>query len=151
MFKSSRVLGPLLGLLIITGCSDRFEGRKEISGQVTLKQEPLKEGTIFFVPLSGQGSQANLFIVDGKFKAERREGLLPGKYLIRISAADKKTGIDESEAGGPGGSANITFFDIIPSEWNVASKQEVTVQEDGENVFKFEIPNAAVPKKPGKR
>ena len=93
MSKSSRLLGPLLGLLIIVGCSDRFGGRKEISGQVTLKQEPLREGTIFFVPLSGQGSQANLFIVDGKFKADRKEGLLPGKYLIRISAADKKTGL----------------------------------------------------------
>ena len=151
MSKLSRLLGPLLGLLIIVGCSDRFGGRNEISGQVTLKQEPLREGTIFFVPLSGQGSQANLFIVDGKFKADRKEGLLPGKYLVRISAADKKTGLDESEAGGPGGSANITFFDLIPSEWNIASKHEVTVQEGDENVFNFDIPNAAVPKKPGKR
>jgi hypothetical protein len=138
-------------LFCFAGCSDPYPGRHAISGTVTLKGDPLKEGTIAFVPAGGQGSQAVLFITDGKFAAERKDGLLVGKYLVRISAADKKAGLDESEAGGPGGSANITFFDIIPAEWNVASKQEVAVKADGENVYQFEIPNAAVPKKSGRR
>jgi len=134
-----------------TGCSDPYGGRKAVSGEVTLAGAPLAEGTILFAPLDGQGSQANVFVTAGKFTVERKDGLLPGKYLVRVSSADKKTGVDESEAGGPGGSANITFFDLIPADWNVASKQQVTVEADGPNAFKFAVPTAAVPKKSGKR
>ena len=141
----------VLAFGVAAGCSDSSGGRKSLSGEVTVKGVPLKEGTITFAPLDGQGSQANLFIVDGKFKVESKLGLLPGKYQIRISAADKKTSVNEEEAGGPGGSANITFFDMIPAEWGAASKQEAVVKGDGENVYKFEIPNFAVPPKSGKK
>ena len=142
-------LAILLGIFAF-GCGDSFGGRKSVSGTVKVKGQPLKDGTIYFAPAEGQGSQANCFIVDGKYKVERKEGLMAGRYVIRISAADKKTTVNEEEAGGPGGSANVTFFDMIPAEWNVASKQEVTVK-DGENVFDFDIPNVAVPKKAGQR
>lgn len=133
---------------LIAGCGDSYGGRMAVSGEIKLKGEPLKEGTIYFAPAEGQGSQANVFIVDGKYNVERKEGLLPGKYVIRISAGDKKTNVnEETEAGGPGGAANMTFFDMIPPEWNVASTKEVTVSAKGENVFNFDIPKAAVPKK----
>ncbi|MFO0850985.1 MAG: hypothetical protein U0871_20890 [Gemmataceae bacterium] len=134
------------------GCSDPYAGREAVTGKVTLKGQPLKDGTIQFVPANGSGTQAVLFIVDGAYKAERKEGLLPGRYVIRISAADKKMGADESEAGGPGGSANITFFDLIPPEWNAASQHEVEVKSGAKNEFNFDVPNQAEPsKKKGKR
>ena len=141
--------GATLLLCIFTfsfGCSDPYAGRKEVTGTVSLKGQPLKEGTIFFAPGDNQGSQANVLITDGKYKVIRKEGLLPGRYVVRISSADKKTTVNEAEAGGPGGSANVTFFDMIPPEWNVESTQVVTVK-DGENVFNFDIPNINVPKK----
>jgi hypothetical protein len=135
--------------LLFIGCSDPYEGRQAVSGKITLKGQPLKDGTIFFVPLDGQGSQANTPFKDGVYKIERAEGLLPGKYLIRISSADKGGAgiVDEAEAGGPGGSRNITFFDIIPPDWNVASKQEVTVKAGEKNEFSFDIPTQLEPKR----
>jgi hypothetical protein len=134
------------------GCSDPYAGRNAISGKVTLKGQPLKEGTIQFVPADGTGTQAVLYITDGAFKAERKDGLLPGKYVIRISSADKKMGVDESEAGGPGGSANITFFDLIPPDWNAGSQHTVEVKGGEKNEFTFDVPNQAEPaKKKGRR
>jgi hypothetical protein len=140
-------------LCAAVGCSDPYAGREAISGVVILKGQPLKEGTIQFIPAAaGGGTQAVLFITDGAFKAERKDGLLPGRYVVRISSADKKTGADESEAGGPGGSANITFFDLIPADWNAASKHEVEVKSGAKNEFTFDVPNQAEPtKKKGKR
>lgn len=137
-------------VLFAGGCGDSYGGRMAVNGEVKLKGQHLKEGTIYFAPADGQSTQSNVMITDGKYKIERKVGLVPGRYVIRISAADKKTTVDEAEAGGPGGSANVTFFDIIPPEWNVASKQEVTVEAGKENVFNFDIPNVAVPRKGGR-
>jgi hypothetical protein len=133
--------------VVLLGCADPFAGRKEITGTVTVKGVPMKSGTIYFEPLDSQGTQANQIIEDGKYKIGRPEGLLPGKYIVRLSSADQKASMNEEEAGGPGGSANITFFDIVPPEWNVASKKEVTVKADGVNDFSFDIPNPLQPKK----
>lgn len=147
-------LAALSGVVCVAvlGCSDPYAGREAVTGKVTLKGQPLKDGTIQFVPTTGSGTQAVVFIVDGVYKAERKEGLLPGRYVIRISAADKKMGVDESEAGGPGGSANITFFDLIPADWNAASQHEVEVKSGAKNEFNFDVPNQAEPtKKKGKR
>ena len=133
-------------MLVASGCSDPYAGRFEVTGKISIKGEPLKDGTIFFVPLDGQGSQANAPFKNGAYTIAKAEGLLPGKYLVRISSADTSASVNETEAGGPGGSANITFFDIIPSEWNVTSKQEITIKAEGKNEFSFDIPNRLEPK-----
>jgi len=40
---------------------------------------------------------------------------------------------------GPGGT-NIISKELVPRDWNSASKQEVTVTKDGPNKFDFDIP-----------
>lgn len=139
-------LGLSLLLPLTTGgCADEYAGQFEVSGNVTLKGLPLKEGTIVFAPLEGQNMSGGP-IVDGHFRVERKNGLKPGKYLIRITAGDGKTIANEEEAGAPGGSTNIVSVDRIPPEWNVRSEKEVTVTAKGGNTFNFDIPNEYVPK-----
>jgi len=129
------------------GCGDNLGGRVPVSGKVTVKGQPLAEGVIYFVPLASQGSQANKPLANGEFRFEGAEGLQPGRYQVRLSSAAKGTTVNDEEAGGPGGSANVTFAELIPPDWSDKSKQEVTVTADGKNEFAFDIPNLVEPKK----
>jgi hypothetical protein len=113
----------------------------EVTGAVTLQGQPLKDGSITFVPLANQGTQSGAAITDGAYAIPRSAGLKPGKYLVQITAGDGKTPADE-EAGNPGGSTNIVSMDLIPEDWNVKSKQEVEVKPAGPNRFDFAIPKA---------
>lgn len=139
--------GVLLAALFIVGCGDDYAGREAVSGTVTLKGEPLKQGSIQFQPADGQDTIGGCGIVDGKFSIARRDGLKPGKYVVRITSGDGVTLANEDDAGGPGGSTNIVSFDRIPDDWNTASKQQIEVKAGDKNEFPFAIPNAREPKK----
>lgn len=130
-----------LGLAFLTvGCADPYAGRMAVSGKVILGGKPIKEGIVSFEPLENQETQSGALIKDGQYSIPRSTGLLPGKYRIRVTAGDGVTNVDESEAGGPGGSTNIVSRDTVPPSWNVNSAQEITVSKDGANTFDFDIP-----------
>jgi hypothetical protein len=133
----------LLLALVMTGCSDSYDGRMEISGTVKLKGQALKDGAIvMFEPLDKQDTAGNASLTRGAFTIPKASGLKPGKYLVRITAGDGKTAVnpvDPSTPPGPG-SGNIISKDLVPLDWNVNSKQEVTVTKDGPNKFDFDIP-----------
>jgi hypothetical protein len=130
-----------------TGCSDS-SGRIGVSGNVTLKGQPLDDGIVEFVPIDGQGTQASTMCSGGKYKIAADKGLKPGKYRIRITAGDGKTPYRTEPSGpdspsgppGPGGKANIISKELVPRDWNIDSKQERTITKEGPNVFDFEIP-----------
>jgi hypothetical protein len=132
--------------VVLPGCSDPYGGRMEVSGNVTLQGERLKEGSIIFVPLDKQDTQGGTQILSGEYKIPPQNGLKPGKYLVRLTSGDGKTPANE-EIAGPGGSANIVSVDLIPEEWNTRSKQEVEVKANNVNKFDFKIPNKNTRKK----
>ncbi|WP_171475313.1 carboxypeptidase-like regulatory domain-containing protein [Frigoriglobus tundricola] len=115
----------------------------KVDGTVKLKGQPLQDGTVSFEPLDGQPSRATAIVSAGAYSIPRASGLVPGKYLIRISAGDGKTAVnpvDPSKPPGPGGSTNIISKELVPADWNVKSNQERTVAKDGSNRFEFDIP-----------
>jgi hypothetical protein len=131
------------GLLLLVGCSDPYAGRMEVTGSVRLKNRPIKDGTISFEPLDGQATRATAMLSAGEFSIPRQNGLLPGKYLIRVSAGDGKTAVNPvspDEPPGPGGGSNIISKELVPATWNVNSKEERTITKDGPNRFEIEIP-----------
>lgn len=132
---------------LISGCADPLGGRMEVTGAVKLKGEPLQDGLIIFVPLDRQDTQSGAPIVKGSYRVPREQGLKPGKYLVRLSAGDGKTPVNEEEAAGPGGSTNIISLDLIPEEWNTKSTQTREVTSTGPNRFDFDIPTINTPKK----
>lgn len=144
-YLSKTVQGLVVLALVMTGCSDPYAGRFDLSGKVTLEGQPLQDGTITFEPLENQKTASGGTITNGEFKVERKDGLAVGKYRVLITAGDGKTPANEEEAGGPSG-ANILSMDLIPPEWNTESKQEITIK-DGENKFEFTIPKKNVAKK----
>jgi hypothetical protein len=140
-------LCSIVPLLAAAGCADPYAGMTEITGRVTLKGEPLKDGSIIFEPLEKQGTQSGCQIIHGDYKVPRQNGLKPGKYRVRITAGDGKTPAREEEAGAPGGSTNIVSWDLVPEDWNTKSKQEVEVKAGGANTFNFDIPNINTPRR----
>jgi hypothetical protein len=136
------VLGSFLflGAALLVGCSDPYAGRMAVSGGVKLVGQPLKEGSITFVPLDKQDTQGGAPIINGEYNIPRQSGLKPGKYLVQLTAGDGKTIDNPEEAAGPGGSTNIVSVDLIPPEWNIRSNQKVEVKSDGPNKFDFDIP-----------
>ena len=143
---TNRVLasGLAMASVFFVGCSDRYDGRQEVTGTVKLKGQPIKDGAMIeYSPLDKQGTGATAMIAGGSFAIPKEKGLKPGKYLIRVSAGDGKTAVnpvDPDTPPGPGGGTNIISKDLVPANWNVASKQERTVTEEGPNKFDFEIP-----------
>lgn len=126
----------------LIGCADPNAGKMEISGTAKIKGKPIKDGTVAFEPLDGQDTRATAVITDGAFAVDKSNGLKPGKYLIRVSAGDGKTAVnpvDENNPPGPGGGTNVISKDLVPRNWNIDSKQEVTVTKDGPNVFDWDI------------
>jgi hypothetical protein len=146
-FRRALLLGlSLILTAALAGCSDRYGGRLAVRGEVKLAGQPLKEGSITFVPLDGQGTQSGGPVVAGAYSVPRASGLKPGKYLVQLTAGDGKTPHDE-EAAAPGGSTNIVSVDLIPEEWNTRSTQQVEVKKDGDNTFNFDVPRANAPRK----
>ena len=140
------VLGALCAALA-TGCSDEYAGRMPVSGKVTLEGRPLSDATITFEPLDGQDTASGAAVEDGVYKVERKAGLKPGKYVVRITAGDGVTPANEEEGGNPGGNTNILSRDRIPADYSESSKQQIEVKSDGPNTFDFSIPKAREHKK----
>ena len=134
---------------LAAGCSDEFAGRYPLSGKVTLEGQPLSNAMITFEPLDGQGTASGAPIENGEYKVEKKAGLMPGKYIVRITAGDGVTpqDADEEGAAAPGGNTNIISRDRVPVEYNERSTQQIEVKSDGPNQFDFAIPKAREYKK----
>jgi hypothetical protein len=133
--------------LFLAGCSDPYGGRREVTGSVTLQSQPLKEGSIIFVPLDNQETQSGAPVINGAYKVPPQSGLKPGKYLVRLTAGDGKTPAANEQMAAPGGSTNIVSLDLIPEDWNIRSKHQVEVKSNRDNRFDFDIPNINTRKK----
>jgi len=87
----------VVGILGVLGCSDDGLGKRyPVSGTVTYKGEPLKEGSIVFAPTAPNGRGATGTIVDGAYSLTTQEpgdGAFPGSYKVTIN--DKK--VDEAK------------------------------------------------------
>src|SRR5262245_23184848 len=92
-------------VLALAGCSGSRGGRQAVAGGVKLAGEPLGEGRVLFFPLDGQDTQGGAAVVNGEYRIDRKHGLKPGQYLVRVTAGHGRTAAN-GEAGGPGGSAN---------------------------------------------
>lgn len=133
----------LLAATLVTGCSDSYDGRMEVTGKVNLKGQPIQDGAIvMFEPLENQDTGGNVTTAGGAYTIPRAAGLKPGRYLVRVTAGDGKTAtnpVNPDDPPGPGGT-NIISKELVPADWNVNSKKEITVTRDGPNTFDFDIP-----------
>ena len=131
-------------LLAHAGCSPPEDNlpREPISGTVTFAGEPLKKGSIQFIPASSGASVATgSIVVDGKFNVPRSEGPVPGTYKVMIfaegvsttSSAEgdrQRTVQNKKEKRGEG---------LIPLKYNMKSELKADVKTGASNSFTFDL------------
>jgi hypothetical protein len=79
-----------LAAIWLSGCSDGRPARVPISGQVLIDGQPLKYGSIRFVPADARASVAQLD-TNGRFTLncfEREDGAVLGTHRVAILAAE---------------------------------------------------------------
>lgn len=124
--------------LVFSGCGGSADplNRQAISGEVTLGEKPLDNGSISFEPQDlTTGRPGGATILEGKFALDSQRGLPPGTYTVRVNSADSVT-----EAVGEPGESRLLPKERVPAKWNSKSEQTITVVDGEENTFQFAIP-----------
>ena len=139
--KTWRRLRSLAGLCtvcvtILTGCS--HTDRCGFSGNVTLNGEPVDRGTISFTSTSKSKetrSRSGTLIKLGKFEVSAEQGLLPGKYSVRITSPTPAV----PTPGAPGILGLSTPRERIPPKYNIKTELEVEIDRETDNAFDFDL------------
>jgi hypothetical protein len=131
----------LLLLVFAAGCGggDALP-RERVSGKVTLDGRSLPAGSIQFLPEGGGDAtnpalSAGATINEGEYDIPRQSGLLPGKYMVTISAAAGGA----APANGAPGPAEALAKDVVPEKYNKNSTLTAEVKAGGENTFNFDL------------
>ncbi|MEA1951467.1 MAG: hypothetical protein U9N87_08785 [Planctomycetota bacterium] len=122
----------LFAAVPMTGCSGG-DGRKGLSGTVSVDGQPLESGLINFRPAAGTKSNSSgCAIKDGEFQIAADKGLPVGKYMVTVQAFRKSGRIvkDPQMGNAP---------EIVPISFMEAGTLEATVTADGENRFEFKL------------
>src|SRR5262249_29853840 len=119
LLRRPLALLPLLFLACLVGCS----GQGGVSGTVTLDDQPLKEGTIRFVPADGKSQTAAATITDGKYSAP----VPRGEMKVEISAP-KATGKKIKAYDTPDSPVIEETVELLPDRYNVKTELKVTVK-----------------------
>lgn len=118
---------------LLAGCGG--DGRKGVSGDVTLDGEPVNGGSIVFLPSGGEGSKGAAEIIDGKYSIPPAQGLAPGTYRVEINWS-KPTG-KQIPSGDPGMMMDERQ-EAVPARYNSNSTLTVEITA-GENQHNFPL------------
>jgi hypothetical protein len=134
-----RVLRPALlaaALLALAGCS-RETGRYSLEGSVTLDGQPLKQGTVSFMPEKGtKGPIAGGDVSEGKFLIAAKGGTFAGKFRVEITATRQAAYKVQSRMTGKMVPAVEQY---LPACYNTDSKLQAEVRDSGDNHFTFAL------------
>jgi hypothetical protein len=137
--RRRRGIGPvLLALVVWGGCADSADDlpREAVSGTVTLDGQPLEKGMIQFIPAVGRGeTQAGAPIERGSYSIPKREGPVPGRYMVVITAS---AGGDAAPGSAPGKAVAVPK-ELIPAEYNTKSTLSFEVKKGEENRGEFQL------------
>lgn len=135
--------------LLTSGCKKiDEEGRKNLSGKVTLNGDILEKGDISFIPMttsapvdaSRQGGSAP--ITAGVYSLKKDLGLFPGTYKVQIVAVeitDPKTGKAPSNVEFSTDPGLYKINVLVPEKYNTKSNLTITVVEDKNQTFDFDL------------
>jgi hypothetical protein len=128
--------------LTVSGCSGSRDElpREPVSGTVSLDGQPLDYGAILFAPAAGSEgapTSAAYDVENGQFSIPRSDGLVPGKYQVKISRMDHKP---EPRSKGPPKKGTKPPKETLPTRYN-GPKTELSAEipKGGATDLKFEL------------
>jgi hypothetical protein len=123
---------PLALVALAVGCN-RGEPRGDVVGDVTFDGQPVQAGMVSFEPMEAKAPPRNVPIENGNYRAGGDSGLTPGKYRVRITAAD----LSKSDPNPPKNiNTRVDYVPLLPPPWHTQSKLTVDVKP-GKNTFHF--------------
>lgn len=112
----------------VGGCQEQVE-RVPVSGTVTFDGESVEDGQVAFEPLTGGRMEFGI-ISEGKYSIPKEFGLVPGEYLVRITAG-RPTGelaTPDAFSREVESSSLMIYEPFIPAKYNSASKLKVEIE-----------------------
>jgi hypothetical protein len=138
MMRAVMCLALVAGLSVVVGCAGG-KPTVELSGDVVFNGKPIEKGTISFESVQQRQPPLSVEIASGKYKAAVDRGLVPGVYLVRITAPDlakpKPTGFQNE----------VTYPPLLPPVWHSQSQVKVDLKQ-GRQTIVFRGENGAPPK-----
>ena len=116
---------------LVTSCSTGPR-TGTVNGEVTLDNQPLKEGRIEFIPEAGDAQTAGAIITDGKFTAE----VPVAKMRVKINAnkvIGKRKAYDT-----PDSPWEDEVAELIPKRYNTETTLQIDVK-DGEQTERYDL------------
>jgi hypothetical protein len=135
------VVGLVLVIALTAGC-DSGPRRLPASGAVTYRGQPVPEGFILFQPQDpGRGQTTGTVVSNGRYALPAAEGLSPGRYTVRITAADPARRAAATPRMGADGIpvADGTAREWLPPRYNTQSSLEIDAAPGGPTTFDFNL------------
>jgi hypothetical protein len=127
----------LCAAIVLVGCGGTYEGKVPVAGRITIKGQPVPEGTINFASANPvQSVFTGSLIKDGRYDIAAENGLPPGQYIVRISSAEPGVIASDPLPGETG----PPMKDRVPPEYNANSKLTVNVEPGRKHTFDFDVP-----------
>lgn len=111
------------GALALCGCGG--SGQVELTGEVTLDDNPIEAGAILLTPTDATGTATGGEIKGGKYALTGERAPRPGTYKVSISA-NKKSGQKVQKAMGKPGELDDELVEAVAARFN--TKTELTVE-----------------------
>ncbi len=125
-------------LVLLVGCADSGPDRAEVFGTVLLDGQPVKEGSINFIPIEGtKGPGAGGVISDGHYLISRANGVTVGKNRVELRAF-KMTGRKVQDPTGRPGVLTAERVSAFPPEYNDKSTLVRDIHS-GPNEVNFDV------------
>ena len=113
-------------------------GRASVSGTVTLDGEPVENGAITLVAVTGDEGPTGANIVDGSYRIRKTQGPVAGHFRVEIRWS-KPTGKKILVMDGiPDSGMRDELAEAIPAKYNKESVLEIEIQK-GNNQRDFEL------------
>ncbi len=142
-------LAAIVMVVALSGCGGG--SGVAVSGKVSLDGQPVKDGTIQFVPVDGtQGPSAGGTIKDGSYSIPADGGPLPGKHRVEISSfVDVKEATSKELAGALFGrpssdqpkEAQVQTLrkNVVPAKFNETSELKADVPKAASHEANFSL------------
>lgn len=127
-----------LFLAAIVGCgSTDGLNRQAISGTVTLDGQLITKGAILFEPATPEsGTAVGATIRQGAFAISRRDGPIPGLYLVRVYSGSN---IQARPTKGQSDRTPRPMVESFPPRYNTRTELRVRVIDRSANRFPFDL------------